>query len=158
MSEAWISVYSEGGRFKGDLRGISLSLCTDGMNPFSKENITYSMWPITVNVLNLPFYIRNRHGSMMLTGIIPGKSEPRDLDPYFEILVDELLSLQGSECYDAFKDEHFKMKVDIFMNVLDYPGQNKLFHCVGKYVCVFLCAGLFPSSSYFIRSCCNIGD
>ena len=73
---------------------------------------------------------------MVLAGIIPGKSEPQHLDPYIEILVDEILSLSGKKCYDAYRDEYFEMKVDILMNVLDYPGQNKLFHCVGKYTMI----------------------
>ena len=45
---------------------------------------------------------------MVLAGIIPGKSEPQHLDPYIEILVDEILSLSGKKCYDAYRDEYFE--------------------------------------------------
>lgn len=107
QSEAWITSYSENGQFQGDPRGIALSLCVDGMNPFSKEKVSYSMWPITLNVLNLPFGVRNCLGSMMLAGNIPGKSEPKDLNPYLEILVDEILELNNSDCYDAYRKENF---------------------------------------------------
>ena len=136
QSDAWLSQYQEDGLFQGDPRGVSFSLCTDGTNPFSKEKVSYSMWPISLTILNLPCYIRNLPSSMVLAGIIPGKSEPQHLDPYIEILVDEILSLSGKKCYDAYRDEYFEMKVDILMNVLDYPGQNKLFHCVGKYTMI----------------------
>lgn len=52
QSEAWIKSYGESGQFQGDPRGIALSLCVDGINPFSKERISYSMWPATLSVLN----------------------------------------------------------------------------------------------------------
>ena len=67
----------------------------------------------------------------MLAGIIPGKSEPQNLDPYIEILVDELCSLNGLEFFDGYH-EKFLLNVDILLHVLDYPGQNKVFHCHGK--------------------------
>lgn len=132
QSAEWISSYSKNGQFKGDPRGISLSLCLDGMNPYSKEKISYSMWPITLNVLNLPSEVRHHLGSMMLVGIIPGKSEPQDIDPYAEILIDEITSLNNSECYDAYHKEVFLLNIDILMTVVDYPGLNKVFNCVGK--------------------------
>lgn len=129
QSEAWISSYGYDGQFGGDPRGISLSFCTDGTNPFSKERVSYSMWPITLSVLNLPFGVRNNASSLMLAGIIPGKSEPKFLDPYIEVFVDEIRALQGLDCYDAYRNENFKLNINILMNVLDYPGQN---NCVGK--------------------------
>ena len=134
QTNTWKSFYSVNGHFKGDPRGISLSLCTDGTNPFSKEKISYSMWPITLTILNLPFRIRNLPNSILLAGIIPGKSEPHNLDPYIEVLVDEIKSLNKVQCFDAYREEQFSMKIDILLNILDYPGHNKLFHCVGKFI------------------------
>lgn len=68
---------------------------------------------------------------MILACITPGKSEPKDLNPYLDILVDEILKLNNSDCYDAYCKENFKLKIDIFMTTVDYPGMNKVFHCVG---------------------------
>ena len=134
QTHTWKSVYSSDGPFTGDPRGICLSLCTDGTNPFSKEKKSYSMWPITLTMLNLPFHVRILSKSILLAGIIPGKSEPQSIDPYVEILVDEIIRLNGMKCYDAYKDEEFHLKVGILMHVLDYPGHNKLFHCHGEYL------------------------
>ena len=114
QSLAWKSRYSDDGPFHGDPRAISLSLCTDGTNPFSKEKVAYSMWPITLEVLNLPHQIRKLPSSMLLAGIIPGRSEPQNLDPYIEeILVDELGSLNGLEIFDGYREEKFLLIVDI---------------------------------------------
>lgn len=132
QSPAWISKYDDNGPFEGDPRGISLALCTDGMNPFSKENTTYSMWPITLTILNLPRHLRNLAGSMLLAGIIPGKSERKNIDPYIDVLLDELEQINGSDTYDGYHEANFQMKAELFLHVLDYPGQNKLFHCQGK--------------------------
>ena len=79
QSKAWRARYDVSGPFCGDSRGISLTLCTDGMNPFSKEKVSYSMWPITLTVLNFPQALRMRNlpGSMLLAGIIPGKKSQK---------------------------------------------------------------------------------
>ena len=101
------------------------------MNPFSKEKVTYLMWPIVLSILNLPRHIRYSPGSMLLVGIIPGRTEPNNMDPYLDILVDEIIEMNGSQLYDSYRKEHFQLNVDILFHILDYPGQNKVFHCQG---------------------------
>jgi len=98
-SPAWKTAYSDSEIFKGDKRGISLALCTDGVNPFSHAHVKYSMWPIMVTILNLPRQIRNLFGSVLLLGIIPGNNnlEPKSLDPYLQVVTDELLQLNGKK-------------------------------------------------------------
>ena len=54
QSTAWNVAYKVGGLFGGDKRGISLALCTDGINPFAHNKVAYSMWPIMLTLLNLP--------------------------------------------------------------------------------------------------------
>ena len=90
-SPMWRSTYSHSGVFGGDPRGISLSLCTDGVNPYSHLRCSYSMWPIVLSLLNLPRNIRNDFKNMFLVGIIPGngRKEAHTIHPYLEILVDE---------------------------------------------------------------------
>ena len=134
QSPAWATKYDKEESFQGDPRGISLAFCSDGMNPFAKEGLSYSMWPIVLTVLNLPRHIRNLAGSVLLTGIIPGRSEPKSMDPYLDVLVDELVEMNDAVVYDGYQDESFKLKAEILMHVLDYPGQNKVFHCQGNSV------------------------
>lgn len=142
-SQAWQESYGNHGIFQGDKRGLSLSLCTDGLNPFSRERVSYSMWPITLALLNLPRRVRMMFGSMMLVGIIPGKKEPQNTDIYLEVVVDELLQLYDSTVYDSYRNENFKLKTSILLHVLDYPGQNKVFHCQGMLIntcwCIHVC-------------------
>ena len=67
----------------------------------------------------------------ILVGIIPAQweaKEPFHLDPYMEVLVDELLCLTDARIYYAYKDEVLNAKVDILIHVLDYQGIGKVFH------------------------------
>ena len=149
----WMAKYSESGLFKGDPRGISFALCTDGTNPFAKEKVSYSMWPITLTILNFPRNVRNTAASMFLVGIVPGRNEPKHMDPYLEVLVDEIKELNRSEMYDGYKCEKFKLQADISLYILDYPGQGKVFKCHGKCsVCVH-CVHTYVMSS--MRSYCS---
>ena len=91
------------------------------------------MWPLTLTMLNLPKRVRHLFTNIMLVGTIPGQKGDTSLkiDPYMEVLVDELLELSGSPMYDGFLKEQFNFKFKILNYVLDYSGLNKLFSASG---------------------------
>ena len=134
QAEAWKEAYSSNGVFKGDPRGLSLTLCTDGVNPFAHNKVSYSMWPVMLTLLNLPRRIRNRFASILLVGIIPanGTKEPQNLNPYLDILVDELLDMCDTTVFDAYNSAPFQLKVEILLYILDYPGMGKVMSVVGS--------------------------
>ena len=101
------------------------------LNPFSKERSQYSMWPIMLNILDFPLYICSKSESILLVGIIPGQNEPKSLDPYLAVLVEELNEMCGQTVFDSLTNEYFPLKANIIINVLDYLAQNKVFHCNG---------------------------
>ena len=53
-TETWKSWYNTSGIHCGEQRAISFGICTDGLNPFSKEKGIYSMWPIILFPLTFP--------------------------------------------------------------------------------------------------------
>ena len=112
---------------------LLLQLSTDGVNPFSANKICYPMWPIRLSDLNWLKYCRNCFENLMLVGVISanGKEEPRSVDPYLEIVVDELMALSGTSFYDGYKEDYFTFQVHLHNYVLDYPGLNKVFRCTG---------------------------
>lgn len=134
QSKAWSEAYSADGIFHGDPRGISLAFCTDGVNPFSHSKVQYSMWPLMFTLLNLPRKMRNNFASILLVGIVPanGTKEPMDLNPYLDIVVDELLEISNSTLYDAYKKAPFQCKAEVLLYVLDYPGISKVMSVVGS--------------------------
>ena len=111
-----------------------LQLSTDGVNPFSSNKVSYSMWPIMLSVLNLPRNIRNLFQNIMLARIVPAQAdghEPKHIDPYLEVVVDEILDLSGATFFDAYKSASFTFKVALLSYVLDYPGLGKVFTAAG---------------------------
>ena len=131
ICDIWKKLYSTNGQYQGDSRAISFSLCTDGMNPFAKEKYSYSMWPITLSILNLPSYICTKFGSLLLFGIIPGSKEPKNIDTYLEVLIEEINNFPKNEILDSYSGDYFKPQASIVLNILDYPGQCKVFKCTG---------------------------
>lgn len=131
-SPAWKEWYAKDGMFGGDSRAISFALCADGLNPFAIEKTKYSMCPLFLIPLNFPHHIRKKAGAMFLTGIIPGRKEPKNMDPYVDLIVDDITSMNTLTAYDAHVGEDFKLKANILLHVLDYPGQNKLFKSQGN--------------------------
>lgn len=65
---------------------------------------------------------------MFLTGIIPGAKESKNMDPYIDVLVDDILDLDKMVVYQK---EHFTLKGNILLHVLEYVGQTKLFKSQG---------------------------
>ena len=129
-SPSWNQAFSEEGFSNGDSRGMLLQLSTDGVNPFSSNKVNYSMWPIMLTVLNLPRNVRNLFENILLAGIIPAHTdgqEPKNVDPYLEIVVDEILELSGATFFDGLREAPFTFKVALMNYVPDYPGLGKVF-------------------------------
>ena len=112
-SSKWKEAFHVTGTYGGDPRGVALSLCLDGLNPWSKNKCNYSMWPIVLGQLNLPRRIRYLLSNLLLVRIIPSQAqgkEPKHLDPYLEVLVDELLFLSSCKLFDSTAMHLFKLK------------------------------------------------
>lgn len=69
---------------------------------------------------------------MILTGLIPGPKEPKNTDAYVDVLVNDIVALNKLTVYDGYADEMFDLKANIVLNIFDYPGQNKVLHCLGE--------------------------
>ena len=92
------------------------------------------MWPIVLGQLNLPRRIRYSFENLILTGIIPSQregKEPKHMDPYIEVLVEEIIFLSGSTIYDAYRKAPFQAKVEIMIYILDYQGFGNVFCLTG---------------------------
>ena len=129
-SSKWKEAFHVTGTYGGDPRGVALSLCLDGLNPWSKNKCNYSMWPIVLGQLNLPRRIRYLLSNLLLVRIIPSQAqgkEPKHLDPYLEVLVDELLFLSSCKLFDSYHNAPFQAKVEIMIYILDYQGLGKVF-------------------------------
>ena len=133
-SPIWKELYSNDGYFAGDKLGMSLAFEMDGVNPFHNIGVQYSMTPMMLTILNLPRHIRNTFRHISLVGIIPGngRCEAKNIDPYVEVLVDELLYLSQSSITRDYQQAPVEIKLKLLLHVLDYPGMSKLFNQHGS--------------------------
>nr|XP_043615861.1 uncharacterized protein LOC122587759 [Erigeron canadensis] len=110
-------------------RNVRLGLSADGFIPFANTSIPYSMWPVILTTYNTPPWLCMKETSLMLTLLIPGpKSAAKDIDIYFEPLVDELKSLWSEGVYtrDAATNEVFKMRAMLLWTISDFPARSYL--------------------------------
>ena len=72
--------------------------------------------------------------NILLLGIVPANNtkEPHKITPHLELVVDELLYLSNRTMYDSYQQAPFKVKVDILIFILDYPGIGKVMNVTGS--------------------------
>lgn len=145
---------------------VRVSLFTDGVNPNKNIVCQKSMWPVILTWITLPQSVRQLLGPMLLMGIIPcGKkgSEPKSLDPYLSILVDELLSLTEFPVYDSYRSAPMNVKVALLQYLCDIPAYSKVMHLTGHgglrscpycrevgHYCKHLCKTIHMSNRQFL--------
>jgi hypothetical protein len=68
-TERWKKWYDCDGEFGGDKRGVTLSFCTDGVNPFKAMHLIKSIWPLMITVMNFPIALRKSCAGILLLGM-----------------------------------------------------------------------------------------
>ena len=78
--------------------------------------------------LNLPLSERFQEDNILPLAVTPGPREPVDIDTFISPMVDELqrLSRDGVQCYDAYAEEYFNLKVHLVVCTGDTPVMAKL--------------------------------
>ena len=83
---------------------IMLGLCSDGaQSNRGKQAKPFSLLCTAMYVVNLPPHLRTQPANSLMVGIVPGGKEPKDMQPYLQIIADELLWLweAGVTMWDA---------------------------------------------------------
>jgi len=76
-----------------DEHDIGLAFSTDGLSLFTVGN--FSVWPLVLVNLNLRPEVRVKKENILLYGIIPGPSSPKDMQSFLHPLINELLLLEA---------------------------------------------------------------
>ena len=77
-------------KFKDEPRSIRFGLAIDGVCPFSFLSSNYSVWPVGLIVYNIPPWMSIRKEHLMLTLIVPGKHQVKNMDVYLAPFIDEM--------------------------------------------------------------------
>jgi hypothetical protein len=114
--------------FAKDARNLRLGLATNGFNPFSNTNSSYSMWHVFVIPYNLPPWLCMQESNFMMALLIPGPRSPgKAFDVFLQPLVEDLLELwSGVDTLDATTGKDFKLRAAVLWCIHDYPALSTL--------------------------------
>lgn len=121
--------------FGAEPRNLRLAISADGINPHSSLSSQYSCWPVVMVNYNLPPWLCMKKKFMMLTLLISGPQQPgNDIDVFLAPLIDDLKLLWdvGVEAYDAYRQQHFNLRVVLLWTINDFPAFGNLSGCKVK--------------------------
>ncbi|KAL0416810.1 UNVERIFIED_CONTAM: hypothetical protein Slati_3512900 [Sesamum latifolium] len=110
--------------FAAKPRNVRLYLCTDEFAPHGQYGHTYSCWPITLTLYNLPLGICMSSDYMFLKMVIHGPFNPKHLIVVYLVpLIKELQNLWhvGVLTRDSVKNETFTIRAALMWTVHDLP-------------------------------------
>jgi hypothetical protein len=87
IEETWLD------KFKDEVWSLRLSITMDGVNPYSLQNNSYYVWPMVVINKNIPPWLFVKNGHLMMTLIVPDKTQVKRMDVYLQPLIDEFKKL-----------------------------------------------------------------
>ncbi|XP_058193989.1 uncharacterized protein LOC131310799 [Rhododendron vialii] len=134
-SPAWKLVDHMWPDFGAEPRNLRLAISADGINPHSSLSSRYSCWPVVMVNYNLPPWLCMKRKFMMLTLLISGPQQPgNDIDVFLAPLIDDLKLLWdvGVEAYDAYRQQHFNLRVVLLWTINDFPAYGNLSGCKVK--------------------------
>eukprot|EP00808_Paulinella_micropora_P005604 g10655.t1 len=117
---------------------LSLALFFDGVPCFRLVNTTYTVHLVTLEILNLPFYLRADPRFTVWSDIIPGPSKPQVLKPWLKPL---MLDLEINEWNIVFTSADYIAQVQLMSHKqLGYDGCIKCEMRAVKWV-IFMIGG-----------------
>lgn len=119
-----------GHKFFSNPSDIALGLSTDGFAPFDSNNV--SCWPIILFNYNLSPAIRFQLENIMCVGIVPGPSQPKDINTFVEALIEELEDLaRGVPAFHSVEKRAFRLHAYLLVCFGDMPAVSKLMCMTG---------------------------
>jgi hypothetical protein len=76
-------------------RNVWLGMAMDGMNPFSNNSSSHSLWPVLLVLYNLPPWMAIQKGNIILSCIVPGKHSNRYMHNYGTCI--NMLGIYGNQ-------------------------------------------------------------
>lgn len=126
----------ERGLFKNDT-DLAFITSTDGMKVFKTRKPFYT-WPIKINCINLPPWVRFLQKNQLVVGFIPGPNNPIDIDSFLFPMVQEFLKLgSGVRAWDASSGKDINLHAHLCLVGSDMIGRQKLMATMGNRACSY---------------------
>jgi hypothetical protein len=118
--DAWAEKKAQYPDFFQEIRNIIILFSADGACVWQDKT---GVFPLYFSILNLPPEIRSKYEFLELYGMLKG-THPADTRLLYRKLVDELLEMwhEGFTCWDAFSEEHVKLRCMLLAVIMDYKG------------------------------------
>ena len=88
---------------------IAFAIHYDGVQAINRSS--HSVSPVILIMYNLPPTTRYQRSNILLSHLIPGPDEPKNLSSFLRPLVDELIELgNGIQVFDSFNRRDFTLK------------------------------------------------
>ena len=115
----------DGKPFLSQPHNFAFTINLDWFQPFKHSK--YSIGAIYLTVMNLPRSLRNKQENVILVGLLPGPSEPSNLDGYLKPLVDELNELWDGKELKLYNATSTKLvRCALLCAACDLPAGRKL--------------------------------
>jgi len=111
-----------------DDRDLHITISTDGFQTFKRAHHgSFSCWPIIGINQNLPPEIRIHIENLIPLGLMPGPSQPKDMDSFLVPLHDDAWRLaRGIEAYDCETNSKFKLHAYVLTASADMQAAKHL--------------------------------
>ena len=122
---------------------LSLIMNVDWFQPY--KHTRHSVGAIYLSINNLPRHLRYKPCNILLTGLIPGPREPKDINPFIGPIVDELKAFLTGQEVDGYFVQAF-----LTCTSNDNPAARKLcgFSSHVSYNGCYRCTKVFPSNGF----------
>ena len=107
-----------------NMHSFAFSLNIDWFQPY--KHVTDSVGAIYLSILNLPRHLRYKVENIILCGIIPGPSEPKDVNSYIYPIVHELLQMWEGVTIKTTQHHELKIRGALLCTTSDLPATRKL--------------------------------
>ncbi len=111
----------DGTPFFSEHYSLGLMINLDWFRPFKHSE--YSIGAIYITIMNLPRNLRNKPENVILVGILPGPSEPTNINGYLKPLVNELNEFWEGVDFNVHKET---IRCALLCASCDLPAGHKL--------------------------------
>lgn len=147
VSDIWDGAFIRKLKMEGffnDNRDVALGISTDGIQLFKIGD--FEVWPILLTNYSLAKTLRYNSENQIILGVIPGPTQPKDMNSFVLPIVDELKLLEdGVPAWDGYQMNDFTLRAHPIILQADSPGMSKLINLSGH------------QSYFFCSHCTQLG-
>ena len=142
-TEAFMHLEEQYPAFFKESRNLMLGIAADSFNPWGLKSSAYSITPVMIIIYNFPMELATKNAFILLTLMIPGKHQVKNVDVFLQPLIDELKILWsiGFVVRDISKpqEDHARLYGILIWTLHDYVGLGHISGSCNIYISFISC-------------------